>query len=515
MTSDSASRRWHFLLPLLFLAAALFATDGRFTHVEDEVWVIHEAAQPVAGMLGNVVRGEGRHPHPPLSDLVLAGWVRLTDGAPGLVRIPSIFFFLGGLWTWSLVAAHLAGPRAGLVTLWLGALWPYGFHYGRLANWYALSFLLMGLVTLTYLRLMESRGDGRRLFFLASAIALLYTSYFGWVILACLGADYVRRARREPATNWWAPFSVVTILVLSFLPLWPELLAVAAASAGPGVPLAGRLGWLVAGAWSLFVSESVAPWFWWLGIPAAAAGAAACAILAWRAPEPARRMFFGGWLLLAGLATLGVGPPRRLLLLAGWMLVPAAVALVRLEPRWLRVALAAALAVPAAVGWYGVVVRRHYLAPRFVEPWQQAVDAAMDARGRGAVIVANHPVFFYYLTHRLRDEQSPRPPFTGILPHVVYDRRVTDAAEYLSRHSLEERSVLFVRGVEPGSSARVTENAFRAIETDCLPLSEQFLLRDPGAGQKRRWMPQVAHPEWRIEIRSYACVGDGLPAPTF
>jgi hypothetical protein len=515
MTSDPASRRWHFFLPLLLLAAALFSTDGRITHVEDEVWVIHEAAQPVAGMLGKVLRGEGRHPHPPLSDLVLAGWVRLTDGAPRLVRIPSILFFLGGLWIWSLVAAHLAGPRGQLAALWLGALWPYGFHYGRLANWYALSFLLMGLVTLAYLRLMESRDNNHRLFFLASAIALLYTSFYGWVILACLGVDFVLRQRRDPATNWWALLSVVTILVLAFLPLWPELLAIARANAGSGVPLLERVGWLAAGAWTLFVSESVAPWIWWLGIPAAASGAVACAILARRAPEPARRMFFGGWLLLAGLALLGVGPPRRLLLLAGWMLAPAAVALVRLESRWLRVALAAALAVPAAVGWYGVVVRTHYFAPRFVEPWQQAVDAAMDARGRGAIIVANHPVFFYYLTHRLRDEQSPRPPFTGILPHSVYDRRVMDAPEFLNRHRDEDRSVLFVRGVEPGSSARETENALQALEADCLPLSEQFLLRDPGVAEKRRWLLQVAHREWRIEIRSYACVGDGLPSPTF
>lgn len=514
MTAETDGRSWPILLPLLLLAAALFVTDGRITHVEDEVWAIHEAAQPVFDLLSNVARGPGRSPHPPLSDLVLAGWVRLTGGAPALVRIPSIVFFLCGLWVWSLVARHLAGPHTGPVAIWLGALWPYGFHYGRLANWYALAFLLTGLVTLTYLRLMESRGDSRRLFFLAAAIALLYTTYYGWVVLACLGADFVLRARREPATNWWAPFSVVTILVLAFLPLWPALLSVARDSAGSGVPLAERFVWLAAGAWALLVSESVAPWIWWLGVPAAAGGAAACAILAFRAPEPTRRMFFAGWLLLAGLALLGVDPRPRLLLLAGWILVPAAVALVRLESGWLRAALAAGLALPAAAGWYGVAVGTHYLAPRFLEPWPQAVDAAMDARGRGAVIVANHPVFFFYLTHRLRDEQSPRPPFTGLLPRAVQDRRVMDAAEFLSRRRDGERSVLFVRGVESADLGRQTEIAFQALQADCLPLAEQFLLRDPGAEHKRRWMPQAAHRDWRIEIRSYACLGQ-RPPPAF
>jgi hypothetical protein len=36
-----------------------------------------------------------------------------------------------------------------------GMLWPFGFHFSRLMGWYSFSFLLVGLVTLSYLWFLE------------------------------------------------------------------------------------------------------------------------------------------------------------------------------------------------------------------------------------------------------------------------------------------------------------------------------------------------------------------------
>jgi hypothetical protein len=509
--SAQPGSRWLEFAILLLLAAAFFATEPFFTHVDDEVWVIHEAAQPVGRLLGNLVAGLPRHPHPPLFDLVMTGWVRLTDAAPQLVRLPSLVFYLAALGVWGLCAARLAGRRALLATLWLGALWPYGFHYGRLAVWYALSFLLMGLVTLAYLRFLESRARREGIFFLAAAAALLYTNYYGWAILAGIALDFCWRERRHPAATWRTLLTSAALLALAFLPLWRPLSVQFAAQTGIGLSVLDRLRWLAAGGWTLFASEAVAPWYWWLSVPAAAGAAVAVLILVWKLPWPARRMFFGGGLLLAGLALLGVGPPRRLLLLAGWILVPAAAALVSLERRWLHAVLVLALAVPAAVGWYGVVAREYYLAPRFVEPWPEAVDAALAARRRGAVIVGNHPVFFYYLTARLRAEQDSRAPFTGVVPYTGYDAQVFNPPLLLAGPLPADREIVFVRGAQPVSAVETAEIS-ALLESRCARIAEQHLLRDPGYQRKRRAMPAIHHPEWRISIHTYICPADA-PAP--
>ena len=91
--------------------------------------------------------GGGQHEHPPLSDLILHGWLWLTDGNIHLLRLPSVVFYLLGAWFLVQAARRMAGDRARTYTLILLLLWPYGFHLGRLAGWYSFTFLLIALLT--------------------------------------------------------------------------------------------------------------------------------------------------------------------------------------------------------------------------------------------------------------------------------------------------------------------------------------------------------------------------------
>ncbi len=108
------------------------------------------AGKPVYETAQLFLRGAGEHEHPPLYDIILHGWLHLTAGNEHLLRIPAILFYALGAWTIASVARRLGGLQSQLWVLILITIWPFGFHFGRLATWYSFCFLLVSLVTLSY-----------------------------------------------------------------------------------------------------------------------------------------------------------------------------------------------------------------------------------------------------------------------------------------------------------------------------------------------------------------------------
>jgi hypothetical protein len=119
----------------------------------------------------------------------------------------------------------------------------------------------------------------------------------------------------------------------------------------------------------LFVSQSVAPWFWRLSIPATI-GIVALLIFVFAGIRGlARRFLIFSLLLFVLMAFTGILQAERLLLLGPWFLLPMAMALGTIEKWQWRVPMAIALAAVAAIGWFGVLNRRYYADSRFFEPW--------------------------------------------------------------------------------------------------------------------------------------------------
>jgi len=79
-------------------------------------------------------------------------------------------------------------------------LWPYGFHFGRLTGWYSFTFLLVALLTLAYLRYVEYPSPGNWMPVVLRALALVYTNYYGWAVLGCLGLDLLWRLKWSART---------------------------------------------------------------------------------------------------------------------------------------------------------------------------------------------------------------------------------------------------------------------------------------------------------------------------
>ena len=333
------------VIPLLLLGIGLVTTNNSATFLDGEATILGAASNPLRTMLGLFFSGAGTHEHPPLYEIILHFWLRWTGGNFDYLRIPSILFFLAGLFLLGRACRHLAGSSsAGVAVIWVGVLWPVGFHFGRLATSYSFSFFLVAGLTLSYFKYLEDQTTGRWAAFFFFCACLIWTSYFGWAILACLAIDQVLRWRaKEPAATPKVLLGTAALLCVSFLPLFSAFRS----ELSNGMNLhQGALTILANAAFhvfSLFVSESVAPWYWWLSVPAGLAVLLCVGLVAWWLPRPARRFLFYSVAILVVMALLGILQTQYLFMLSPWVLLPVGVAIDTAKPRWATFALAAAL----------------------------------------------------------------------------------------------------------------------------------------------------------------------------
>jgi hypothetical protein len=495
------------VIPLLLLGVGLVTTNNSVTFIDDESKIVAAAANPLRTTLALFFSGAGQHEHPPLYDLILHFWLRWTAGNFDYLRIPSIFFFLAGLFLLGRASRHLLKSSMGTAVIWVGVLWPFGFHFGRLAAWYSLSFLLVAGLTLSYLKYLEEQTFGRWAVFFLFCAALVWTNYFGWAILACLAIDQLLRTRsKETTATPKIILGTAALLCLSFLPLFLAFrgeLSKGMNLRQGAIPILANAAFNV---FSLFVSESMAPWNWPFSVPAGIAILLFIALVVWRLPRSARRFLFYSAFLLLVMALIGILRTKYLLMISPWILLPAGVAIDAEKPRWATFAMAGALLVIGAAGWYGIYSRRYYSAPRFIEPWQEiAGDAAGKIHG-GAMVLADHPSFFLYLTYILRVPSQNGPwRFEGSLPDSVKLPQVFSSAGWLAAgHPASGKIILIRGGGDPGGNGPI-DDAARRLDQSCGSITSRLRMRDEGYAWKQKFFPQLGEPQWRIEIREYDC----------
>ena len=221
------------------------------------------------------------------------------------------------------------------------------------------------------------------------------------------------------------------LLVVAYAPLWRVVIPRLGDAVDPHATWKLRL--LTAGynAYALVVSESVAPWFWRFGVPATVGIAAGFTLALVFLRGETRRWFIFGAVLLAGMDVLGLLQAKWLFLVAPWFLLPIAVLFGTMKHPYWRAALALSLAIPAAIGWYGVYSRHYYSQQRFLEPWASISVQAVQAIHDGGFIIGDNPSFFFYLTYAL-----PAPPansswrFSGSLPEAVHHPQVWSPSDW-------------------------------------------------------------------------------------
>jgi Dolichyl-phosphate-mannose-protein mannosyltransferase len=503
----SRIERYLVMLPLA-LGAMLVWTNPWFTVVDDEWAIIDRAAKPVSQTLRLFLRGIGEHEHPPLYDIILHVWLRISAGNEHLLRIPSVVFYLLGAWIIAKVAKRLGGTRSQVWVLILITAWPFGFHLARVAAWYSFCFFLVSLLTLNYLRFLARPSVVTWVWFLLASLALVYSNYFGWAVLGCLAFDYVLRNHRDPGGLVRPLLLTGLVLLGSYIPLATSFLRTI--HSGTRLHL-GAVATIASGIYNLyfvFVSESVAPWFWFLGIPAGIVIFVCLFVTLLWSPAPARSFFFYFLGLFAMMTLLGIVTTKRALFITPWLILPIGVTLGTSPSRLRRQALAAMLSITAGIGWVGIFSRNLYGAPHWVEPWESiARRAAGVVRDHGTVI-GNNPSFFFYLTYSLpnRSSSSSRhPDFEGLLPYSVRIPGVYDPQQWILADRPVTPAVLLVKGLDYGVPAGPTVETERWLNDHCELSNLEREVHDAGSQLKKKFAPEVEQPEWRIEIRKYAC----------
>jgi hypothetical protein len=492
-------------IALAALGAILMITNPWFTAVDDEVVIVDVAARPALQTIKVFLGGSGQHEHPPFSDLVLHGWLWLTNGNLHLLRLPSVVFYLLGIWFLVQAARRIAGDRAGYCTLALLLFWPYGFHYGRIAGWYAFTFMLVSLLTLLYVKYLEDQSLRTWFFLGVFALALIYTNYFGWAVLGCLGLDLLFRFWRD--TRKWLLLAVTgALLVLACVPILPAFLHELHKGAKPAPPSVSAVAIGVYNLYCLFVSESVAPWFW---VPGVAAGlAVVCAILltlVYSGPA-ARRFLLYFCALLAVMTFLQIGNTKRMMMISPWLVLPVGVALASAALPSARRCLTISLACVAAIGWYGIFARNLYAGPHWVEPWEQVSLRAAEVASDGGIVIGNNPSLFFYLTYRLPSTNpSQNGHFAGFLPTSLHASNVFTPQQWVDAGRPLAKTLVLYDGLSfevPGASM---DDVRRLLSSRCQSTGEDQLAHDPGANWKRKFQPTTGQREWRIQISTYSC----------
>jgi hypothetical protein len=509
------------LMPLLLMGAALLVSNRYFTFVDDEVGTLNAASHPVRNMFAAFLSGSGTDLIPPLYGTLLHLWLHVSSGSFEYLRIPAVFFFLAGFFFLSRAAAKLAGPGDATTLIWLGILWPLGFHYGRLDEPDGFVFFLVAGLTLAYLRFIEKQDFARALTIFLFGATLLWSTFFGWAVLICLGADQLLRQRAgEPVIPARVLARTYILWMAAFIPLARPFYETFAGSVRLHQAFSARIANAALHIYNLFVSESVAPWRWQLSVPAALAVLACIVLILLSSSKVSSRFLAYSAFLLMCMAVTGIFPTQRLLILAPWVLLSMVMSIGSIKSRWGRPALAAALLMIGAIGWYGIYLRQYYSAPELLETWPQIAGNAAEKLQTGAGVISNSRPLFFYLTYALRATAvGTEQKFEGFLPDSFSQPNVFTPEQWLSSGRANLPSMIWIRGTSVQQAEPSMDAVGMELDHGCGSRESRLMMRDQGYSWKLRFLHQVAPEIWRIEIREYDCVSTNskeifrLPAP--
>jgi hypothetical protein len=398
----------------------------------------------------------------------------------------------------------MAGDRAGNYTLILLLLWPFGFHLGRLAGWYSFTFMLISLLTLVYLKYIERPSPRGWMPVVLCALALVYTNYFGWALMGLLGLDLLLRFGRERQT-WLLLLATGIFLLLASIPIMRAFiteLRTGAVTSRASLPVATGIYNL----YCLFVSESVAPWFWVPGITAGLAIACVLLLVFLYAKPDARRFFLYFAALLTLMTFLQIVTTRRMLMISPWLILCIGVTLGTMAQQSARRLLAGSLILIGAIGWYGIFSRKLYAAPHWTEPWDRVAREAAQVAGDGGIVIGNNPSFFFYLTYFTPStDPATNGYFAGVLPLSLHAHDVYTPQQWIDAGSPTSATVALFDGLSFGVPGPSMDEIRAALNARCKIKGEEDLLRDTGAKWKQEYQPTTGQRVWRIRVVTYGC----------
>ncbi len=494
------------LVALVLFGCFMIATDQWFPFIDDEIAMLSTARAPVLQILERTIEGGREHAHPPLHDLFLHGWWRLTGGHPRLLRVSSIILYVFGLYFCACTAEILAGEKGWWTGLLSGFFWPFGFLMGRLQAWYVLSFFFAAWMTWAYFRVLRDPSTGRWISLIVATIGLVYSNYFGWAMIGLLSLHFLAGApgERDRWVKWGAS---IAMLLIAFSPFFLSLFRTAGSDAHviPG-GLAGKAAYGLYNSYVFVAGESISPWVLPLGLPMIFALLIFCTLTLWHANRDAKFLMVSAFLLIGVMTVLGIVASKRILTLGPWLVIAIATSLASAEisrSRWLLRTSASVVVVLSA---FGMVTRESYAAPRWAEPWGEIARQETRAIQKGVLLVASNPSLSFYMTYELQLPASASGwRFAGLAPLDFVAPGFMEPPQWITAQRPIRDRVDFIRSSSREAVKSAAKEADVWLHGHCSLLSTDRYVRDPGFEWKQELFPGSGQLAWRIEIFHFHC----------
>jgi hypothetical protein len=385
------------------MAAILLVNAATTSIWEDESNGYFLSKRPLGEMLG--LMADNVHEDPPLYDVVMNGWIRVTGHNLPALRSLSIACWLLMLPGLFLSARRLAGERAAWAAIAVAGLLPLDWLLPVSMRWYSLFTCLCIWNFYSLLRILDVGEDAcpepaasqrrlvRTLPYWLTGAALWYTNYsapvifFSHLLIVLFRKAPKRRVLVDLVVSW-------LMIGLCYAPWLPTFLRqLGASSHGFSLTRTGMAVWvLLAGEFSTPLSPGMAT--------AVAALAIALAVLVLAQLRRCWIPLVVVVVVLLAMSLTGVIWTKRVLFLSPLVAMTIALAVCRSEspPRWLlggRVCLVALLLLVSGLSFAQMVRRTDWLSYRWLDPCREALDRVRET-SPGALLVTNsNPVLFY------------------------------------------------------------------------------------------------------------------------
>ena len=197
------SATWPLLAPA---AIVVLGVAMRLYHLNesvglDEAFSMAATRVPVAEMWSQVVED---FVHPPLHYFALRGWLDVFGSGVGTARMLSVLFGTLAIPLLYLVARDLFDRRTAELASLMLAVSQIGIMYSQEARPYAQFLFLFLACWLMFIRALRARSGRYWCVFICVSILLIYTHYFGVLVLGTLAlfAFFYRKEYPMPAA-WW------------------------------------------------------------------------------------------------------------------------------------------------------------------------------------------------------------------------------------------------------------------------------------------------------------------------
>lgn len=484
----------------------MLVSNTRYSIIDDEALTTSIAEHPVISTIRSVLTASYPDEHPPFSDILLHGWLLLTHSSFFALRIFANLFYIASTVVLGLAARRISGSRAYWAVLLLAFLWPFAYHYGRIAGWYTVAIFLLSALTLAYTAILADRNGRQWFIFGTISVLLIWTNYFSVVLLLLFCADLLIFHRSIARRHISAIAFTTVAVILSFLPLLNEVFSLSAehVKSYGASPLRNALALAGYPIYAIFASVAIAPWYLPLSIPVAI-GSVALVISVFFSPGRRWMIYFSIALVLLILTQLLT--VKRITFLLPWFFLAIGLAVAQPNRRNSLVAGSAA-ALIIGCGFAAIASGHHYATSNLLEPWQQVARIVADDARNGATVISVNPPFFFNLDDQLgvlSDLQVSDGPYVGA---DVYRRRgytILDAGFPLDQANTLRGKVVIVLGSGTFDDVTALNLLNDALSARCRVLGRFNSTPDPALAWKQRYTRGVPILAYRVRVIWYDC----------